>query len=90
MDRRTFLALVSSLAFLNGSVLTLDSRDNDSSNTEGPNQRITTAGWECLRCGTISNVEQPPNKLREPDRCSGCLRDGPYRINIDASVLTPV
>ncbi|WP_316558673.1 minichromosome maintenance protein MCM [Methanimicrococcus hongohii] len=50
--------------------------------------RITKAAYKCLRCDTITYVEQPGNKLDEP--YSGCENEncgkrGPFKLVIEQS-----
>lgn len=51
----------------------------------GTNPRLTTAAYECLRCGSISRIPQTRNSLQEAGECSGCQRNGPYNLNVAAS-----
>lgn len=44
--------------------------------------RPTSAVFECRRpnCGALTEIEQDTDDLVEPHRCSGCEKNGPYRI----------
>jgi replicative DNA helicase Mcm len=46
---------------------------------------ITTAAFECQRCGTLSRIPEEGGELQEPHECQGCERQGPFRINYDQS-----
>jgi len=46
--------------------------------------KITTAAFECQRCGTLSRIPQDGD-FQEPHECQGCERQGPFRINYDQS-----
>jgi len=47
--------------------------------------KITTAAFECQRCGTLSRIPQQTGDFQEPHECQGCERQGPFRINYDQS-----
>ena len=46
--------------------------------------KITTAAFECQRCGTLTRIPQEGD-FQEPHECQGCERQGPFRINYDQS-----
>ena len=46
--------------------------------------KITTAAFECQRCGTLTRIPQDGD-FQEPHECSGCERQGPFRVNYDQS-----
>jgi replicative DNA helicase Mcm len=46
--------------------------------------KITTAAFECQRCGTLTRIPQNGD-FQEPHECQGCERQGPFRINFDQS-----
>ena len=47
--------------------------------------KITTAAFECQRCGTLSRIPQDSGDFQEPHECQGCERQGPFQINYDQS-----
>jgi len=47
--------------------------------------KITTAAFECQRCGTLTRIPQTDGDFQEPHECQGCERQGPFRINFDQS-----
>jgi replicative DNA helicase Mcm len=47
--------------------------------------KITTAAFECQRCGTLTRIPQHGDDFNEPHECQGCERQGPFRINYDKS-----
>ncbi|XVH32945.1 minichromosome maintenance protein MCM [Haloferacaceae archaeon DSL9] len=47
--------------------------------------KITEAGFECQRCGTMTYIPQTDGGFQEPHECQGCERQGPFRINFDQS-----
>jgi len=47
--------------------------------------KITTAAFECQRCGTLTRIPQTTGDFQEPHECQGCERQGPFRINFDQS-----
>lgn len=47
--------------------------------------KITTAAFECQRCGTLTRIPQEGESFQEPHECQGCERQGPFRINYDQS-----
>lgn len=50
----------------------------------------TMLAFECLRCGYYTDVNQPDNAdLQEPHECSGCERQGPFRIDMSNSDTRP-
>lgn len=44
---------------------------------------VSTAVFECLRCGMITPISQDETSdtLAEPHECSGCERQGPFRLD---------
>lgn len=60
-----------------------------------PRPTVREAVFECQRCGTLTRIPQQlgGDELQEPHECSGCERQGPFRINqsksewIDTQVL---
>ncbi len=47
--------------------------------------KVTTAAFECQRCGTLTRIPQEGGDFQEPHECQGCERQGPFRINYDQS-----
>ena len=47
--------------------------------------KVTTAAFECQRCGTLSRIPQDSGEFQEPHECQGCERQGPFQINYDQS-----
>ncbi|WP_276274694.1 LAGLIDADG family homing endonuclease [Haladaptatus sp. QDMS2] len=47
--------------------------------------KIQEAAFECLRCGTLTFIQQAGGDFQEPHECQGCERQGPFRINFDQS-----
>ncbi|MFB6083397.1 MAG: LAGLIDADG family homing endonuclease [Halorientalis sp.] len=47
--------------------------------------KVTTAAFECQRCGTLTRIPQTDGDFQEPHECQGCERQGPFRINYDQS-----
>ncbi|MFD1586225.1 LAGLIDADG family homing endonuclease [Halorientalis brevis] len=47
--------------------------------------KVTTAAFECQRCGTLTRIPQTAGDFQEPHECQGCERQGPFRINYDQS-----
>ncbi|WP_136717464.1 LAGLIDADG family homing endonuclease [Halorientalis salina] len=47
--------------------------------------KVTTAAFECQRCGTLTRIPQAAGDFQEPHECQGCERQGPFRINYDQS-----
>ncbi|AWB28492.1 type I restriction endonuclease [Halococcoides cellulosivorans] len=47
--------------------------------------KITTAAFECQRCGTLTRIPQRDGSLEEPHECQGCEQEGPFEINFDRS-----
>ncbi|MFB6161969.1 MAG: AAA family ATPase, partial [Halococcoides sp.] len=47
--------------------------------------KITTAAFECQRCGTLTRIPQGDGSFQEPHECQGCERQGPFEINFDQS-----
>ena len=47
--------------------------------------KVTTAAFECQRCGTLTRIPQETGNFQEPHKCQGCERKGPFRINYDQS-----
>lgn len=49
---------------------------------------IQEAVFECQRCGTLITVPQVgDDSLTEPHECSGCERQGPFRLDHDRSTV---
>lgn len=44
-----------------------------------------TAVFECQRCGGITEVPQGTQSFQEPHQCSSCERQGPFKLDPDAS-----
>ncbi|WP_135363463.1 minichromosome maintenance protein MCM [Halosimplex halophilum] len=47
--------------------------------------KVQRAAFECKRCGTLTHIPQTDGDFQEPHECSGCERQGPFRINHDKS-----
>jgi len=47
--------------------------------------KVTTAAFECQRCGTLTRIPQSDGDFQEPHECQGCERQGPFRVNFDQS-----
>ncbi|WP_226011369.1 LAGLIDADG family homing endonuclease [Halomicrobium salinisoli] len=47
--------------------------------------KVTTAAFECQRCGTLTRIPQVSGDFQEPHECQGCERQGPFRLNMDQS-----
>jgi len=47
--------------------------------------KVTTAAFECQRCGTLTRIPQDSSDFQEPHECQGCERQGPFQINYDQS-----
>lgn len=47
--------------------------------------KVTTAAFECQRCGTLTRIPQETGHYQEPHECQGCERQGPFRVNYDQS-----
>ena len=47
--------------------------------------KVTTAAFECQRCGTLTRIPQDTGEFQEPHECQGCERQGPFKINYDQS-----
>jgi replicative DNA helicase Mcm len=47
--------------------------------------KVTTAAFECQRCGTLTRIPQNSGDFQEPHECQGCERQGPFQINYDQS-----
>lgn len=43
--------------------------------------RPEVAAFECQRCGSIMTIPQVRGEHQEPHECSGCERQGPFRLN---------
>jgi len=43
--------------------------------------RPEEAAFECQRCGTVTRIPQEGYSLQKPHECSGCERQGPFRLN---------
>jgi replicative DNA helicase Mcm len=41
--------------------------------------------YECQRCGTVTEMPQQGSEIQEPHECSGCERQGPFRLKKDES-----
>lgn len=44
--------------------------------------------YECQRCGTLTRLPQRTGSIQSPHECSGCERQGPFRINQSQSEFT--
>lgn len=51
-------------------------------------QILTTAVFECQRCGTFTTIPQVEDSLTEPHECQGCERQGPFTVNKSESEMT--
>lgn len=51
----------------------------------GVKPKITEAGFQCQRCGTLTRIPHPDSEFREPHECMGCERQGPFDIDYDES-----
>jgi len=49
--------------------------------------QLVTGEFECQRCATLSTMPQVGSDLQEPHECQGCERQGPFRLDKDASVF---
>jgi len=47
--------------------------------------RLTSATWECQRCGSHTTIPQTGDTLQEPHECQGCERQGPFSLDAGAS-----
>ncbi|MFC7096044.1 minichromosome maintenance protein MCM [Halobaculum marinum] len=48
----------------------------------GVSPKVTEGAFECLRCGTMTYVPQPPyGNIRQPNNCQGCEEGGFFRLN---------
>ncbi len=47
--------------------------------------KVREAAFECQRCGTITRISQGKGEMQNPHECTGCERQGPFRINVDQS-----
>ncbi|MEF8887155.1 MAG: LAGLIDADG family homing endonuclease [Haloarculaceae archaeon] len=47
--------------------------------------KVTSAAFECQRCGTLTRIPQSDGDFQEPHECQGCERQGPFRVNFDQS-----
>jgi len=47
--------------------------------------KVTEASFQCQRCGTMNYWPQTGDSLQEPHECSGCERDGPFKIKTGQS-----
>ncbi len=43
--------------------------------------RLVTAVYECLRCGTTTEIPQEGEDRQEPHECEGCERQGPFKLD---------
>lgn len=50
------------------------------SKVSGIKPKVTTAAFQCRRCGYITEIPQLGDKLQEPHECEGCERSGPFGI----------
>jgi replicative DNA helicase Mcm len=50
--------------------------------------RVTTAVFECERCGATTEIPQTGDQLQEPYECVSCERQGPFSLNASASEWT--
>lgn len=55
--------------------------------TSGVKPKAEELAYECVRCGSITPVPQHTSERQEPNQCRGCERDGPYRIDFEASEM---
>jgi replicative DNA helicase Mcm len=53
-----------------------------------PKKEITTATFDCTRCGVDTEVPQQGTDFEEPHECRGCERQGPFTVNFDKSEFT--
>ncbi|SEO69955.1 replicative DNA helicase Mcm [Halorientalis persicus] len=54
--------------------------------TTEPYSVVTTAAFECQRCGTLTRIPQSGD-WQEPHECQGCDRQGPFKINYEQSAF---
>jgi len=47
--------------------------------------RLRVAAFECQRCGNLATVPQADGEFQDPHECASCDRQGPFRIDEDAS-----
>jgi replicative DNA helicase Mcm len=47
--------------------------------------KLDRALFECQRCGSTTEVSQADDEFQDPHECSGCERQGPFRIDHDRS-----
>jgi len=47
--------------------------------------QLVTGCYECQRCGTVTRIPQQGSEIQEPHECSGCERQGPFRLRKDES-----
>jgi len=47
--------------------------------------KLEDAAFECELCGTLTRVPQSTGEFQEPHECSGCERQGPFRVNFPQS-----
>jgi len=52
----------------------------DLSRITTPDDFAETLVFECVNCGTPTDVPQETDTLQEPHECVGCKRQGPFRI----------
>lgn len=43
--------------------------------------RLVTGVFECLRCGTTTEIPQDGEDRQEPHECEGCERQGPFKLD---------
>jgi len=48
-------------------------------------EELVTATFRCQRCSATTTIEQDGAELREPHECQGCERQGPFRVDHEAS-----
>jgi len=53
--------------------------------TSGVKPKAVEAAFECQRCGTLNRIPQTDGDMQEPHECSGCERQGPFRMNTGQS-----
>ncbi len=50
-----------------------------------PKPRFEKVAFECQRCGTLTEINQTQDSLKEPNQCRGCEREGPFSAVLDHS-----
>jgi replicative DNA helicase Mcm len=53
----------------------------------GVRPQITTAAFECQRCGTLTERNQESGDYTEPHECVGCEREGPFILDNERSTF---